>query len=162
MEVENTKNEKRILVAVDESEQSIHALSWCLVNLFPQRDNVILFLLYVKPQPVYSSIGATGFPFSANVEATEKYGNYMATSVMSRAQAVCNQINTNIKVEKKVGTGDAKEVICAAVKTLEADILVIGCHNYGFLKRTLLGSVSDYCSKHVKCPTVVVKQPKNE
>lgn len=28
--------------------------------------------------------------------------------------------------------------------------------------RTLLGSVSDYCSKNVKCPTVVVKQPKNE
>ncbi|KAL8089305.1 hypothetical protein AgCh_038926 [Apium graveolens] len=155
-------NEKRILVAVDESEESIHALSWCLANLFPPRNNVILFLLYVKPVPLYYSISAAGFPSSANVEATENYGKYRATSVMSRAQAVCKQINTNIKVEKKVGTGDAKEVICAAVKALEADILVVGCHDYGVLKRTLLGSVSDYCSKHVKCPTVVVKKPKTE
>lgn len=44
-------------------------------------------------------------------------------------------VNPQIKVEKKVGSGDAKEVICAAVKKLEVDMLVIGSHDYGFLKR---------------------------
>lgn len=61
MEVGKMMNEKRILVAVDESEESMHALSWCLTNLFPQSIKTILFLLYVKPPPpVYSSIDATG------------------------------------------------------------------------------------------------------
>uniref|UniRef100_A0A169WQC6 UspA domain-containing protein n=1 Tax=Daucus carota subsp. sativus TaxID=79200 RepID=A0A169WQC6_DAUCS len=91
-----------------------------------------------------------------------KYGKDLAMSVMRRAQSICSKFNSNIKVETKAGSGDAKEVICATVKKLEADMLVIGSHNYGFLKRTLVGSVSNYCSKHVKCPTVVVKQPKNE
>lgn len=40
-----------------------------------------------------------------------------------------------IKVEKKVGTGDAKNVISAAVEKLGADILVMGSHDYGFFKR---------------------------
>ncbi|KAL1827326.1 hypothetical protein ACET3Z_005738 [Daucus carota] len=124
--------------------------------------NTILFLLCVNPPPVYSSIGATGFLFSGDVEAMEKYGQDLAMSVMRRAQSICSKFNSNIKVETKAGSGDAKEVICATVKKLEADMLVIGSHNYGFLKRTLVGSVSNYCSKHVKCPTVVVKQPKNE
>ncbi|XP_074343210.1 universal stress protein PHOS32-like [Apium graveolens] len=163
MEAGKMMNEKRILVAVDESEESMHALSWCLTNLFPQSNKTILFLLYVKPPPpVYSSIDAAGFLFSGDVvEVIEKYGKDLATSVMNRAETVCNNFNSNIKVEKKVGSGDAKEVICAAVKKLQVDMLVIGSHDYGFLKRTILGSVSDYCSKHVKCPTVVVKLPKN-
>lgn len=38
-------------------------------------------------------------------------------------------------MEKKVGSGDAKDVICAAVDKLEADILVMGSHDYGFFKR---------------------------
>lgn len=42
-----------------------------------------------------------------------------------------------IKVEKKVGSGDAKDVICVAVDKLGADILVIGSHEYGFFKRYL-------------------------
>lgn len=42
---------------------------------------------------------------------------------------------SQITVEKKVGTGDAKEVICGAVEKLGADILVMGSHDYGFFKR---------------------------
>lgn len=39
------------------------------------------------------------------------------------------------QVEKKVGTGEAKDVICLAVEKLRADMLVMGCHDYGFFKR---------------------------
>lgn len=40
-----------------------------------------------------------------------------------------------IKVEKKVGSGDAKDIICTAAKQLMADMLVMGSHDYGFFKR---------------------------
>ncbi|KAL8089308.1 hypothetical protein AgCh_038929 [Apium graveolens] len=128
MVAEQMMIEKRILVAVDESEQSMHALSWCLTNLLPPENKNILLLLYVKPSPVYSFIGAT------NVEAMEGYGKDIATSVMYRAQAVCSKFNSNTKAEKIVGSGDAKEVICAAAKKLDADILLTGSHDYGFLE----------------------------
>lgn len=43
-----------------------------------------------------------------------------------------------IKMERIVGSGDPKDVICSAVQKLEADTLVMGTHGYGFFKR--------YCS----------------
>ena len=56
--------ERRILVAVDESEESMYALSWCLTNLLSLNTTTLL-LLYVKPPPpAYSSLDATGnIPF---------------------------------------------------------------------------------------------------
>ncbi|KAL6978317.1 hypothetical protein U1Q18_019987 [Sarracenia purpurea var. burkii] len=166
MEEEKIRKGRRIVVAVDESEESMYALSWCLSNLFSDNtdsETNTLVLLYVKPPaPVYSSLDAAGYLFAGDVIANiEKYSRDLCNSVMTRAEEVYRDFNAGIKVEKKVGSGDAKDVICIAVEKLEADMLVMGTHDYGFLKRALLGSVSNHCTKHAKCPLVVVKRPKN-
>lgn len=44
-------------------------------------------------------------------------------------------MDVQINVEKKIGSGDAKNVICVAVEKLAADVLVMGSHDYGFFKR---------------------------
>ncbi|XP_030543186.1 universal stress protein PHOS34 [Rhodamnia argentea] len=157
------KKGKRIVVAVDESEESMHALSWCLTHLIsadqPGNGNPTLVLLYVKPPPPVSSFfDAAGYMFSSDVNAAmEKYGCDLVNSVMGRAEAIYRSFSTSMTVERFVGKGEAKAVICNAVEKLRADTLVMGSHGYGFMKRALLGSVSDYCSKHVKCPMVIVK-----
>ncbi|XP_052184992.1 universal stress protein A-like protein isoform X2 [Diospyros lotus] len=166
-EIKMTK-EKRIMVAVDESEESMYALSWCLTNLLSHNTNknMTLLLFYVQPPPpLYSSsFEFKGYLFGGDVIASmEKYWRELSDSVMSRAEDVCRGFDTDgrIRVEKKVGRGDAKEVICTAAERLGADILVMGCHDYGFFKRALLGSVSNYCAKNAKCPVVVVKLPRD-
>lgn len=158
-----TKEHRKVLMAVDESEESMYALTWCLRNLAFQTSNTTLLLLYVKPPPpVYSSLDAAGYLFGKDViSAIEDYNKELADSVMDRAEAIYRNSTTPMKLEKKIGSGDAKDVICETVERLGADILVMGCHGYGFFKRALLGSVSDHCSKHVKCPVLVVKRPKN-
>ncbi|KAH7516979.1 universal stress protein A-like protein [Ziziphus jujuba] len=155
------KRDSKIVVAVDESEESMFALSWCLKTLFAEDTNSTLILLYVKPQsPVHSTYDAAGYMFSSDVVATmEKYGNELVHSVMERAEAVYNNFDSHIKIQRIVGRGEAKDVICNTVEKLKADTLVMGSHGYGFFKRALLGSVSDYCAKHVKCPVVIVKHP---
>lgn len=62
MEGAKMKEESKIVVAVDESEESMYALSWCLRNLFSEDPiDTTLVLLYVKPQsPVHSSFDAAG------------------------------------------------------------------------------------------------------
>ena len=74
----------------------------------------------------------------------EKYGWELVDSVMGRAEAVYRDFLTRycnygegvqVRVEKKVGRGEAKDVICRAVGKLGADILVMGSHDYGFFKR---------------------------
>ena len=41
-------------------------------------------------------------------------------------------------------------------KEKEADCIVIGCRGQGTVRRTLLGSVSDYVIHHAKIPVIVV------
>ncbi|CAF2049168.1 unnamed protein product [Brassica rapa] len=157
--MEETK-ERKIVVAVDESEESMEALSWSLDNLFPYGSNNTLILLYVKPPlPVYSSIDAAGFIVTGDpVAALKKYEHELVESVMARSRTVYQDFESDINIERRVGRGDAKEVICNAVQKLKADMLVIGTHDYGFFKRALLGSVSEYCAKRVKCPVIIVKK----
>jgi nucleotide-binding universal stress UspA family protein len=50
---------RRVLVAVDEGDESAHALRWCLANFAARGDTVLL--LYVRaPPPTYSVLDATG------------------------------------------------------------------------------------------------------
>ena len=63
-EEKGLRRESKIVVAVDESEESMYALSWCLSNFNSQNENntnTTLVLLYVKPPPpIYSSYDAAG------------------------------------------------------------------------------------------------------
>jgi nucleotide-binding universal stress UspA family protein len=43
-----------------------------------------------------------------------------------------------VKVDVKVTVGDAREVICGTVERINADILVMGSHGYGFIKRYMI------------------------
>lgn len=157
------KKDRKIMVAVDESQESMYALSWCITNLVSDNTptNNKLVLLYVRPPSAFYSLDAAGYIFSTDVvDAMEKYSMHLADSVMERAEAIRRNLNaTNINMERVVGIGDARNVICSAVKKLEADTLVMGTHGYGFFKRALLGSVSDHCAKHATCPVVIVKHP---
>ncbi|XP_072997389.1 universal stress protein PHOS32 isoform X2 [Typha latifolia] len=157
--------ERRIMVAVDESEESIHALRWCLANVLSSTGNGgaasdTLILVYARPPPpVYSALDGAGYLFSEEVTASiDKYSRDLADSVTEKAHKICKEFS-NIKVEVKVAVGDARDVICEMVEKMGADILVMGSHGYGFIKRALLGSVSDYCARNAKCPVLIVKRP---
>uniref|UniRef100_A0A453I8Z9 UspA domain-containing protein n=1 Tax=Aegilops tauschii subsp. strangulata TaxID=200361 RepID=A0A453I8Z9_AEGTS len=57
---------RRILVAVDEGDESVHALRWCLTNFATRGDGELappdtILLLYVRPTPpTYSVLDASG------------------------------------------------------------------------------------------------------
>jgi nucleotide-binding universal stress UspA family protein len=165
----------RILVAVDEGDERVHALRWCLGTFFAARgagDTVIL--LYVRPAPpAYSVLDASGYIFADEVTATiDRYSREVADAVVEKAQKLCTLYSKTLlqemgeddhemKIEVKVAVGDARSVICKMVDKLGADLLVMGSHGYGFFKRALLGSVSDYCLRNASCPVLVVK-PQHE
>lgn len=53
--------ERKILVAVDEGEESSYALSWCLKNIVAENSKDTLILLYSKqPPPLYPAMDGTG------------------------------------------------------------------------------------------------------
>ncbi|CAO2177192.1 unnamed protein product [Urochloa humidicola] len=62
-----------------------------------------------------------------------------------------------VPAETIVEVGDAKEMICEAAEKRNVDLLVLGSHSRGPIQRLFLGSVSNYCVHHCKCPVLVVK-----
>ncbi|KAK9919953.1 hypothetical protein M0R45_028525 [Rubus argutus] len=159
------EKERRILVAVDEGEESMHALSWCLKNVVvSQNSKDTLILLYAKPpRAVYTPLDGTGYLFSSDIlSAMEKYSGEVAGCVMEKAKKMCRDLlpQQDVKVETIVEGGDPRDVICQMVEHLRADVLVMGSHGYGVIKRAFLGSVSNHCAQNVKCPVLIVKKPK--
>ncbi|MCM2359466.1 MAG: universal stress protein [Geobacteraceae bacterium] len=62
-----------------------------------------------------------------------------------------------VPLEVKVVYGDpADELISFAAKE-EVDVIVIGSTGKGFLKRKLLGSVSDKVARHARCSVYIVR-----
>ncbi|XP_004302247.1 PREDICTED: universal stress protein A-like protein isoform X2 [Fragaria vesca subsp. vesca] len=156
------EKERRILVAVDEGEESMYALSWCLGNVVSSKDTLIL--VYVKPpKAVYMPLDGTGYMFSSDLYATmENYSNEVANSVIEKAKNKCRDVlqEQDVKVETRIENGDPRDVICHLVEQLGAHILVMGSRGYGLIKRAFLGSVSNHCAQNVNCPVLIVKKPK--
>ncbi|GMY21867.1 universal stress protein PHOS32-like [Fagus crenata] len=154
--------ERKILVAVDEGEESVHALSWCLKNVISENSKDTLVLLYVKPpRAVFTALDGTGYLFSSDIlTAMDKYGNDVADCVIEKAKKICKDLQ-DVKVETRIEHGDPRDVICQMTQKLGADVLVMGSHGYGPIKRAFLGSVSNHCAQNVKCPILIVKKPKS-
>ncbi|CAN1273881.1 Universal stress protein A-like protein [Linum perenne] len=155
---------KVFLAAVDESEESLHALSWFLNNILPTDTPTTLVLVYAKPPPpLYFAPDGSGYMFSAELMATmNKYKADVAECVVEKAKRVCREAvnNDKVKVETMIERGDARDVICQVAEKLCVDLLVMGSRGYGPIKRAFLGSVSNHCAQNVKCPILIIKTPK--
>ncbi|XP_057866182.1 universal stress protein A-like protein [Cryptomeria japonica] len=161
-EVVDNRKQRKIMVAVDESEESMYALSWALdflcVGNVQTKDTLIL--LHAQPLPrVYTATDATGYLFTSDImQSMVSYQKSITESVLEKAKRICT--GKNVCVETRVGVGDARDVTCEEVDKVEPDLLVLGSHGYGAIKRAFLGSVSDYCAHNAKCPVLIVKSPK--
>ncbi|CAA0834654.1 Adenine nucleotide alpha hydrolases-like superfamily protein [Striga hermonthica] len=155
---------RKILVAVDEGEESAYALSWCLKNLLtgnPNYENTLILLYAKQPSAAaYMPMDSAGYMSSSSIISTmERYSNQVAKTVMDRAKRICDEINAQVRVETMVEYGDPRDVICEAADKLKVDFLIMGSRGYGVIKRALLGSVSTHCAHNVNCPVMIVKKP---
>ncbi|GAB2228988.1 hypothetical protein Droror1_Dr00023122 [Drosera rotundifolia] len=152
---------RRILVAVDEGEESMNALTWCINNIIMGNPRTSLAILHVRrPTLIYPVMDDTAYVLSSDVRnSLEKHEREVARVVIEKAKSLCCEFN--VEVDARIEDGVPKEVICDAVEKLRADLLVLGSHGYSLIARTFLGSVSNYCVHNASCPVLVVKMPKS-
>ncbi|XP_021283189.1 uncharacterized protein LOC110415791 [Herrania umbratica] len=166
----------RVMVGIDESDESFHALQWTLDSLFdgistrtapPEEANQeeagnLLTLLHVQQAFHHFGIpvgpGASVFyvPYSIE-ESVRKSQKQISEALLFRASQMCKDKSINVK--SLILEGDPKEKICQVIEQTQVDLLVVGSRNLGKIKRALLGSVSDYCAHNANCPVLIVKPP---
>ncbi|KAK9288483.1 hypothetical protein L1049_016941 [Liquidambar formosana] len=154
-----TAPEKPVMVVgVDESSHSFYALQWTLEHFFLPSDSDHRFKLVVvhaKPAPS-SVLGLVGPGASDVIPIVEADLKKTADRVVEKAKKLCSRKSVEVL------EGDARNVMCEAVETHHASVLVVGSHGYGTLKRVVLGSVSDYCTHNAQCSVMIVKRPKTK
>ncbi|KAF0935291.1 hypothetical protein E2562_032006 [Oryza meyeriana var. granulata] len=132
---------RRIVVAVDESEESMHALSWCLANVVSSSSSSVaagdtLVLLHARrPRPVYAAMDSSGYMMTSDVMASmDKYAAAVSAAAVDKAKHICAAF-PHVTVETLVESGDPRDVICDATEKMAADLLVMGSHGYGLIQR---------------------------
>ncbi|XP_020150328.1 uncharacterized protein [Aegilops tauschii subsp. strangulata] len=161
----------KVLVALDDSGGSHHALDWVLRCLFPAGDQPATeearheLVLVHALEPLHHAMCPVGGPGSAvygapaimqSVRAARKES---ARSLLDRAKRVCH--TRGVSAAAVLVEGESREALCRAAEDAGAGagLLVVGSRGLGAVGRAFQGSVSDYCAHHASCPVMVVPPP---
>ncbi|VVA17987.1 PREDICTED: universal stress [Prunus dulcis] len=161
-----TGTDKKVMVAIDESDCSHYALMWVLDNL---KDSITKspLIIFVAQPPATGNITFAAplgvarmyYPISSTpgyVESAQENHRKFAVALLEKAKQICASHGVEARVVTEIG--DPKTAICDAVEKHNINLLILGERGHGTIKRAILGSVSNYCVQNAKCPVLVVKK----
>ncbi|KAM5564212.1 hypothetical protein ABKV19_018699 [Rosa sericea] len=140
---ENATVRKRVMVVVDDSSHSKHAMMWALTHVANKGD--LLTLLHIMPSSSHRDSSA-GSP-------------YLANSLGS----LCKACKPEVEVEALVIQGPRLATVISQVKKLEVSVLVLGQKKASPLISCLYGTSRteefvEHCINNADCLTIGVRK----
>lgn len=144
-----------IVVGVDGSGESGHALGWALREA--ALHHLPLTVMTVHSPEVRP---ATGSYWGLHNLAEESFSREQARqAVRDFAEKVASEIGETMPdLTVNVAVGNAAEELVNASR--DADLLVVGSRGRGGFARLLMGSVSSQVTHHAACPVAVIPGPR--
>jgi nucleotide-binding universal stress UspA family protein len=143
----------RILVGIDFSESSAGALYHALA--LAERLNAELHLCHVAP-----SNADLNAPTDLGLNVPSEFKD--AQEARQRLERMRAMIGAKINVELHLRMGEPVHGILELVREVKPDMLVVGSHGSGAVKRLFLGSVSTELTRKCPVPVLVVPAPGRE
>lgn len=137
----------KIVVGVDGSSGSREALRWAF-NEAKLRDDTLEAVI-VWQYPITASLPTFGAMTTPDDFATEARTTLLAILADEGITA-----EAPIPVTTLVAEGNPARALLDAAEA--ADLLVVGSRGHGGFAGVLVGSISQQCVHHAKCPVVVV------
>ena len=137
-------SEHRIVVGVDGSVQSERALDWAITQA--QRGGAALEIVTAWTFPM-----ALGYAFTATVNEVRQAAQNVVDGAIARVTKVAPDVVVRGHPAEE-SPGPALVNACGG-----ADLLVVGSRGMGGFKELLLGSVSQFCTRHASCSVAVVR-----
>lgn len=136
---------RKIVVGVDGSERSVHALRWALDEARLRDDAVdVIHCWHVAYAPDVS--GMMPYPGDMLRGAAQS----VLAGVMSRVADEAKGLTVTSHVEECSG---AAALIDASK---DADLLVVGRRGHGGFVSLVMGSVAQQVASHARCPVVII------
>ena len=146
----------KVLLAIDGSPCSLAAVKEVGSRHWPEGTVVRLFAAVTTwfpsiPDPLL--IGAAMYRDLIETERIRLDKLVESTAAELRKSAA----GKNLRIETTVVDGSPKEVIVEEAEKWGADLILIGSHGYGNVKRFMLGSVSQAVATHAPCSVEIVR-----
>lgn len=143
---------RTVMLAMDGSKHSQYAFQWYIENLHKKTDDVIM---------VYCTENFH-LPSSALVGAGDNSIHDLYHAHAEHVKEVFKDIDDLAKKHKITHklehiTGYPGASIVKAAEEQRAGMIICGSRGMGLIRRTILGSVSDYVLHHAHIPVIVVK-----
>jgi len=144
---------KLVLIAIDGSDQALEAFKFYMGSLH-NKDNQLLLIHSAEPPTVPSQhamyMSAELWAEMLEAEKTkvkkleDKYAELMRENHVSG------------KIKAIFGNRPGETIIQEAAEN-KANMIVMGTRGLGGVRRTILGSVSDYVLHHAHCPVIICR-----
>src|SRR4051812_27939041 len=145
----------KALIATDGSDFALAAAKRAKQLLDPTLEITLLTVVPPPVMPVAAPVtGIEAAPIASpetTEELTEAYREEAQTSLDRTAKALGGE------VARRVEYGDPAAEISRVAAEDGFDVIVVGSHGSGFMKRVLLGSVSQHLLHDAPCPVLVVR-----
>ena len=145
---------KKILVALDGSEPSEHALNQAVEHSV--KWNAKLIILSVVPEvkiPVYGGHARSSLEMSKFQE--RMYDLYM--NVLAEAEHKLRSRYPDLNIDKIIKMGRPSDVIVEIAKEEDVDLIVLGSRGLGGITGWVLGSTSRHVVEACTKPILIVK-----
>lgn len=142
----------KILIAVDGSPSSCAAVAEVARRPWPEHTQVRLI---TADPPTSPSLLPMGTP--STYDEIVRAQRVAALEYLDQAVAVLAKAAPQLSVTTSLVEGHAKDVIVAAAENWGADLIVLGSHSYGPIRRFFLGSVSLFVAQRAPCSVQIVR-----
>ena len=143
----------KILLAIDGSQCSDAAVKEVTRRPWPKGSSLKVLTALEPPMPPTPETWAVPASYFEEIEtALRKQGQNIIESALQELKT-----NTTLSLSSMIVLGSPRPVILDEAESWGADLIVLGSHGYGALKRFLLGSVSQAVVSHAKCSVEVVR-----
>lgn len=149
----DTEAPRVVCIAVDGSEHSERAFDWYKKEIYHKGDRLVVVHSHELHPPALPHAMATE-EWKKEVQKHEKY----IKDLEDKFKLKCEEMQVSAKII--IQGGHPGEHVCKVAKKEHAALIVCGSRGMGTVRRTILGSTSDYIIHHAHVPVVVVPKEK--
>lgn len=145
---------KIVLIAVDSSENAKSAFHWYLREIHRSDDFVVVgHIPEIQDLPAFSFKHGLNIPVDEwQKSLSESMEKVKQLEENYQAELITRKIPHKIRSEQNKSPGQG---IINIAETEKVSLIVIGTRGLDVIRRTVLGSVSDYVVHHSKVPVLV-------
>lgn len=146
--------QKTNIVCMDGSEEAEKAFKWYVKNV--HNDTCYVIIVHCVDHRKLNTYGSIWQP--------SDYGLILQAyrEEEKRADAIVEKLQQDLKVSGVKGevlksSGEAGPTVIGIAQNRKANMILTGCRGLGTMRRTFLGSVSDYIMHHSEVPVLVCR-----